>query len=109
MDLCANYHRLYIVLLYAAMEAMTDYFLFSSVLFDRDIHCACTTSVFQASFRQCVERSCSFTDAGEGVQFFENACAPHVSVGHDGELQSSCTFLAFGSRMSFGVVRERLR
>ncbi|KAI0821266.1 hypothetical protein BC629DRAFT_1587559 [Irpex lacteus] len=54
-----------------------------------DIHCACTTSVFQASFRQCVERSCSFTDAGEGVQFFENACAPHVSVGHDVLLEGS--------------------
>ncbi|KAI0090849.1 hypothetical protein BDY19DRAFT_937885 [Irpex rosettiformis] len=40
-----------------------------------DIACACTTPHFQSSFRQCVERTCSFTDAAEGAQFFETACA----------------------------------
>ncbi|KAI0343642.1 hypothetical protein BDW22DRAFT_1428204 [Trametopsis cervina] len=39
-----------------------------------DLHCACTSPSFQAAFRQCVQETCSFADAGEGVAFFADAC-----------------------------------
>ncbi|KAI0684611.1 hypothetical protein BC835DRAFT_614462 [Cytidiella melzeri] len=52
-----------------------------------DIHCACTSPSFQVAFRECVETSCSFAEAGEGVQFYTGTCA--ILRHHDGLYEGS--------------------